>query len=132
MKKILPIANGIALMITIAINYLSNTGIFNGNTMKTVSDKYFNYFIPAGYAFSIWGLIYLGLLGFVFYTGWGLFKKDEQDPMLLKIGWWFVLSCLSNSLWVFAWLYDYTGVSVLIMIVLFISLLQIIVTYRME
>lgn len=132
MKKTLPIANGIALIITIAINYLSNTGTLNGNTMKTVSDKYFNHFTPAGYAFSIWGIIYLGLLGFVIYTGRSIFKKDDKDLIVSKIGWWFVLSCIANSLWVFAWLYDYTGVSVLIMIVILICLLKIIINTRME
>lgn len=124
MKKILAICNIIALIATVFINYLSNTGIFNGNTMKTVSDKYFNYFTPAGYAFSIWGLIYLGLFGFVIYTGRVLFKKT-QDETLLKIGWWFVLSCIGNSLWVMAWLFDYTGLSVLIMLVMLMSLIKI-------
>ena len=74
-KKTLQIANGIALVSTIVINYLSNTGAFNGKTIADFSDKYHNYFTPAGYAFSIWGLIYLGLLAFVIYTGRGLFKK---------------------------------------------------------
>ncbi|MBE9601900.1 carboxypeptidase-like regulatory domain-containing protein [Pedobacter sp. MC2016-24] len=92
MKKILALTNGMALIITIAVNYLSNTGALNGNTMKTVSDQYFNYFTPAGYAFSIWGLIYVGLIGFVFYTGRSAFKKDDSDPILLKIGWWFEVS----------------------------------------
>lgn len=132
MKKVLPVNNGIALVFTIVINYLSNSGILNGNTMKTMSDKYFNYFTPAGYAFSIWGLIYLGLLGFVFYTGRGLFKKDVEEPLLGKVGWWFVLSCVANSLWVIAWLYDYTGMSVLLMVVILASLLKIIVNLRME
>lgn len=132
MKKTLPVANGIALMITVIINYLSNTGVFNGNTMKTVSGKYFNYFTPAGYAFSIWGLIYLGLLGFVLYTGRSLFNKQKESPILSKIGWWFVISCFANSLWVLAWLYEYTGISVVIMVVLLISLLRIVVNTRME
>ena len=132
MKTVLPVANGIALIIAIVINYLSNTGIFNGNTMETISDKYFNYFTPAGYAFSIWGLIYLGLLGFVIYTGRSLFTKQETDPIIFKIGWWFVLSCIANSLWVVAWLNDYPGVAVLIMLVLLVSLLAIIVNLRME
>ncbi|WP_316752021.1 hypothetical protein [Pedobacter gandavensis] len=131
MKKILPIANGIALIVTIFVNYLSNSGMLNGNTMKTVSDRYFNYFTPAGYAFSIWGLIYLGLLAFVFYTGRNFLKKGE-DSVVLKIGWWFVLSCAANSLWVVAWLYDYTGLSVLLMAVLLISLGKIIIKTRME
>lgn len=132
MKTALPIANGIALIITIAVNYLSNTGIFNGNTMATISDKYFNYFTPAGYAFSIWGLIYLGLLGFVFHTGRSIFTKKDIDPLLFKVGWWFVLSCIANSLWVVAWLNEYMGLSVILMIVLLISLLKIVVNTRME
>jgi hypothetical protein len=136
MKKTLPIANGIALIFTIVINYFSNTGIFNGNTMKIVSDKYHNYFTPAGYAFSIWGLIYLGLLGFVCYTGSVFFKKRsrniEDKIIVLNIGWWFVISCIANSFWIIAWLYEYTGLSVIIMLVLLFSLLKIIVNTRME
>ena len=137
MKKTLQVANGIALIFTIVMNYLSNTGIFNGNTMKTVSDKYHNYFTPAGYAFSIWGLIYLGLLGFVIYTGCGLFKKETQtesqeNSSVLKIGWWFVISCVGNSLWVIAWLYDYIGLSIILMLIILFSLLKIIINTRME
>ena len=135
MKKTLQIANGVALLITIVINYLSNTGVFNGNTMKTISDKYHNYFTPAGYAFSIWAIIYLGLLGFVIYTGRSLFKKDADDTsenILAEVGWWFVISCIANCLWVISWLYNLAGFSVILMIVLLFSLLKIIINTRME
>jgi len=134
MKKILQIANGVALIATIIINYLSNTGVFNGNTMKTVSDKYHNYFTPASYAFAIWVVIYLGLLAFVIYTGRSLFKKtgSEGENVVEEIGWWFVISCVVNSLWVIAWLYDATGISVILMSILLISLLKIITNTRME
>lgn len=137
MKKTLQIANGFALIFTIVMNYLSNTGIFDGNTMKTVSDKYHNYFTPAGYAFSIWGIIYLGLLGFVFYTGPIRLKKEPDNTtndngVVERIGWWLVISCFMNSLWVVAWLYDYTGLSVIIMIIMLFSLLKIIVNTRMS
>ncbi len=126
MKRTLIIANGILLLFTIVINYVSNTGLLNGNTMKIISDKYFNYFTPAGYAFSIWGLIYISLLGFVFYTGRGLFNKKADEPVLTKIGWWFVVSCIANSLWVVVWLYDYISGSVVVMMILLFSLLKII------
>ena len=132
MKKSLPIANGIALIATIIINYLSNTGIFNGNTMASVSARYQNFFTPAGYAFSIWGLIYLGLLAFVIYQGRSLFKKVEGDGVALQIGWWFLISCIANCFWVIAWLYDYTGLSVLIMLALLFSLIRIIIKTNME
>lgn len=132
MKRTLQIANGIALALTVVINYLSNTGIFNGNTMSSVSAKYQNLFTPAGYAFSIWGLIYLGLLAFVIYQGRSIFKKVIEDETVMQIGWWFVVSCVANSLWVVAWLYDFTGLSVIIMVALLFSLLMIVLKTSME
>ncbi|MDD2982738.1 MAG: tryptophan-rich sensory protein [Crocinitomicaceae bacterium] len=125
MKKVLPIVNGFAFISMIVMNYLSNTGVFNGNTMKTVSDRYFNFFTPAGYAFSIWGIIYLGLFGFVFYSGRQLFNPKNEEPMLFKIGWWFTFTCVLNSFWVVAWLYEFTAVSVLLMIFMLLSLIKI-------
>ena len=126
MKKIYQIINGVALVITVIINYLSNTGIFNGETMATVSAKYQNLFTPAGYAFSIWGLIYLGLFGFVVYFGPFVRQTNEKEKVVLKVGWWFLISCLANSLWVMTWLYDYTFLTILLMVLLFVSLLKII------
>lgn len=130
MVKQLKIVNMLALIATIVINYLSNTGIFNGETMSSISAKFQNLFTPAGYAFSIWGLIYLGLLGFVVYYGPFTKNTDAKDKTVANIGWWFVISCFANCLWIIAWLYEYTLLSIPIMIVLFISLLKIIQNNR--
>ncbi len=132
MKKTLQAANIIALIVTVVVNYLSNTGIFNNNTMASVSARYQNFFTPSGYAFSIWGVIYLFLAAFVVYQARGISGKREVPAVVGKIGWMFVISCAANSAWVVAWLYDFTGLSVLIMIVLLTSLWQIIVRTRME
>ena len=132
MQKRLSVANIFALIVTIVLNYLSNTGIFNGNTMSTVSAAYQNLFTPAGYAFSIWGLIYLGLAAFVIYHAVVSFKSNQENNVVLKVGWWFVISCIANCAWIFAWLYDYTGLSVIIMIMLLFSLVMIILKTRME
>ncbi|MHA4740282.1 tryptophan-rich sensory protein [Dyadobacter sp. MSC1_007] len=132
MKKTLQIANILALIVTVVINYLSNTGIFNNSTMASVSARYQNLFTPAGYAFSIWGLIYIGLAAFVVYQSRGLFGKKNVPEVVEKIGWLFVISCAANSVWVIAWLYDYTGTSVLIMTVLLATLWRIVVRTRME
>jgi hypothetical protein len=43
-----------------------------------------------------------------------------------SVGWWFTVSCVANSLWIFTWLYEYTFLTIPIMVVLFISLLKII------
>lgn len=127
MKKQLQIANGFFLVFTVIFNYLSNTGIFNGKTIGNVSDQYHNLFTPAGYAFSIWGLIYLLLFGFVIYTGRSLFnpEKNNADDFVVKIGGWFVISCLANCAWIVTWLYGYTGISVLVLAVSLLSLLII-------
>ncbi|MGX5856452.1 TspO/MBR family protein [Dyadobacter jiangsuensis] len=132
MKRTLQAANIIALIATVVVNYLSNTGIFNNSTMASVSARYQNFFTPSGYAFSIWGVIYLLLAAFVVYQARGISGRRETPAVVEKIGWLFVISCVANSAWVMAWLYDFTGLSVLIMIVLLASLWLIIVRTRME
>lgn len=133
MKKRLQVLNGIALVLTIAVSYLANSGIVNGNTMASMSEKYDTLFTPAGYAFSIWGLIYLGMLGFVIYFGRSLFiSVKKEDKSVEQIGWWFIISCLASSSWVLLWIYDYTLLSVFFMILLLFSLLKIVVNLKME
>lgn len=132
MQKTLQISNIIALIAMIAVNYLSNTGLFNNATMASVSASYENLFTPAGYAFSIWGFIYLGLAAFVVHQSKGLFNDRKTPEVVSRIGWTFVLSCVANCLWVIAWLYDYTGLSVLIMIALLVCLIRIVLTTRMQ
>jgi hypothetical protein len=126
MKKILQISNGIALLSTIFINYLSNTGLLNNTTIGEISNSYRSLFTPAGYTFAIWGIIYLLLFAFAIYQGRSLVVKVKNDDFVLKIGWWFVLSCVFNSLWVFAWIYEYTGLSCIFIFLLLISLLKIV------
>ena len=133
MKRTLQIANGIALVSTIIINYLSNTGKINNTTIGEVSKELQNLFTPASYAFAIWGLIYLLLIGFIFYQGKSLLSSNEKsDSVVLQIGWWFVISCIANSGWVFLWLYGETALSCLFILLLLFSLLQIIFRCRLE
>ncbi|MBE8723004.1 hypothetical protein [Sphingobacterium pedocola] len=124
-KKSIVILNTVSLIITLVINYLSNTGFFNGNTMKTVSDRYDNLFTPASYAFSIWGLIYLFLISHIIYSI-SIRKSEHENSIIKVIGIWFSLSSILNSVWVVCWLNDYIGLSVCIMIALLLVLLKII------
>nr|WP_321224731.1 tryptophan-rich sensory protein [uncultured Psychroserpens sp.] len=132
MKKILQIGNGIALIATIIINYLSNTGLLNNTTIGEVSGTLRTLFTPAGYAFSIWGFIYLLLITFCIYQGRSLFTKVRDDDFVLRVGWWFMISCAANSFWVVSWLYGYTGLSCVFIFLLLISLLKIVWNNRME
>jgi hypothetical protein len=93
--------------------------------MASVSREYHNLFTPAGYAFSIWGLIYLSLLAFVIYYGPFGKQKEKKEKLVANVGFWFILSCVSNSLWVFLWIYEYIFATVILMIILFFSLMKI-------
>jgi len=132
MKKTLQIANIIAFITTVFVNYLSNLGAINNTTIAKISDSMKNLFTPADYAFAIWGLIYLLLGGFVFYQSRSLFIKVRDDAFILKTGWWFVLSCFANIIWLTFWLYGYIEYSILAIFVLLYSLIRIILKNRME
>ena len=132
MKKTLQIGNGVAIVATIVMNYLSNTGLMNNTTIGEVSGGLRTLFTPAGYAFSIWGIIYLLLLGFGIYQGRSLFVKVRDDDFVLRVGWWFILSCIANSFWVVSWIYGYTGLSCFFIFLLLVSLLKIVWNNRME
>lgn len=132
MKKTLQIGNGVALIATIIINYLSNTGLMNDTTIGKASGGLQTLFTPAAYAFSIWGFIYLMLLAFGIYQGRSLFVKVRDDDFVMHVGWWFILSCIANSFWVISWIYGYTGLSCVIIFAQLYSLLKIVWNNRME
>jgi len=132
MKKVLQIANGIALVSTIVLNYLSNTGAMNNTTIGAVSKTMPSLFTPAGYAFSIWGFIYVLLFGFIIYQGRSLFVKVRDDAFVLNIGWSFVISCVANCAWIYCFIYGHIAMSCVFIVLLLISLLKIVMDNAME
>ncbi len=132
MKKTLQIANIIGFVLVVIVNALGGVGAINDTTIAEISNANHNLFTPAGYAFSIWGLIYLLLLGFIIYQGRSLFKPVRDDEFILKTGWWFVLSCFANIMWITFWVYGYMEYSIIAIFVLLFSLLKIVMKNRME
>ena len=57
----------LALAATIVVNGLANALPLNGLQTGEISDRFQVFFVPAGYVFSIWGLIYLGLILYAVY-----------------------------------------------------------------
>ena len=114
--------NVVAFLVMLVVNILSNALPFNGLTAPMISDRFDIYFVPAGYAFSIWGLIYLGLTAFVIYQA---LPSQRDNPRLRRIGYWFVVSCTANIAWLFLWHYAQFPLSVLVMASLLVSLIVI-------
>jgi len=120
LQKLSRILVPISLAAVIYINYLAAQGAIGGITPEYISNKYPTYLTPAGYAFSIWGLIYLGMLIFSIYQ---LFKSDSEN--LDKIRLFFIASCLANIAWIFAWHNERLALSVVAMLTLLSSLILI-------
>jgi hypothetical protein len=57
----------VAALTTIVFNIAANTLPLNDLTTGELSDRFQIFFVPAGYVFSIWGLIYLGLIAYGIY-----------------------------------------------------------------
>jgi len=132
MKKRLSILNLATVLLVIAVNYISQAIRINETTIGEVSNKYFNLFTPASYAFAIWGLIFMALIVYGMYQVRMAFFSDKPSDFIEKTGYWFILTNLLNCVWVFVFAYDYTGLSVIVMLGILFSLLQIIRNTNME
>lgn len=115
-------AVALSVVLTIAINGLANALPINGLTTGEISDKFDVYFVPAGYVFSIWGLIYLGLLAHIVFQ---LLPAERENPRLRKTGWWVVLSGLANSGWIYLWHHEQFLATLPVMLVLLASLIAV-------
>ncbi|MGB5553183.1 MAG: tryptophan-rich sensory protein [Flavobacteriaceae bacterium] len=126
MKKKLSVLNLLSVILVIVVNYLSQTMRFNETTIGEVSNKYFNLFTPAGYAFAIWGLIFLALFLYGIHQIRMAFISKKKSTYIEETGYWFIIANMLNCAWVFVFAFDYTGMSVLIMLGILFSLLQIV------
>lgn len=125
---IIPTLNTLTLLGAISFNYLVNAGML-GATVGQVSAQYQTLLTPAGYAFSIWGFIYLALLLFVGYQ-WYVWAKERKGAELTGI--WLMLTNVANGFWVYVWIQEYIGLSVFIMFVLLFSLIMLVSRLNME
>ncbi len=116
--------NVAAFAIMVLMNYLANALPLGGKTTGELSAQYPNLFVPAGITFSIWGIIYLMLLGFCVFQ-----FMAHNRAMVNTLGWLFAISCILNALWIVAWHHEKLFLSVIIMLLLLATLTMI--NYRL-
>ncbi|MBN2086471.1 MAG: hypothetical protein JW748_14725 [Anaerolineales bacterium] len=110
----------LALIATLIVNALANSLPLGGVTTGQVSDQFQVYFVPAGYVFSIWGLIYLGL---IVYAVFQALPSQRENPRLRKIGYPFILGSLANIAWLFMWHYQQFPLTMVFMLILLATLI---------
>jgi hypothetical protein len=108
-------ANLVGMLAALSVNVLASALPLNGQNTGEISDLFKVFFVPAGYVFSIWGLIYIGWIAFVVYQ---FRPAQKQNPRLRSLGYVFALSCVFNAAWLFCWHYHRFGLSVLVMLIL--------------
>jgi hypothetical protein len=118
-RQVLVLLSTIAVIV---VNGLANALPLNGLTTGEISDRFDVYFVPAGYVFAIWGLIYVALLGYTIYQ---LLPAQREDPRLQRIGYLYVLSCAANIAWLFLWHYEMFVFTLVAMVALLLLLIAI-------
>jgi benzodiazapine receptor len=108
--------------VTVIVNGLASSLALNGVTTAEVSDLYFTLVTPAGYVFSIWGVIYTLLLLFVVFQA---LPSQREKPFLEQISVLFILSGVFNVVWLFLWHYDQIVLSVVLMFALLATLIAV-------
>lgn len=131
-ERRLQILNIISFLLVIIVNGLANYLPINGYQTGEVSSMYPNLFTPAPITFSIWGVIYLALAGFIFYQARGLFGRRKPPTKLLdKIGYLFVWSSVANIAWLLAWHYLQIVLSFFVMLFL-VGVLTVVYHLRLD
>src|SRR4030042_5574935 len=104
MKDILrQISVVLTILGTLVVNVLADMVPINGLNTGAISDRFKVYFVPAGYVFSIWGVIYLGIIAFAVFQA---LPSQRENPRMRATGWWVALGGLGKSAWIFLWHFE--------------------------
>lgn len=110
----------VATLGVIAFNLMAAIGRVNNVTPEIISAKYPTPITPAGYAFAIWSLIYLGLIAFSIYQA--LPKNVEKFRGIRTL---YIASCVLNCGWIYFWHHDMILVCLGLITALLVTLLFI-------
>jgi hypothetical protein len=115
--------NIISFALTVLVNGLAgSTTILGGKLTAEISDANPTLITPAGYVFSIWGVIYILLGIFVVFQA---LPSQKEKGYQERISWLFVLSSMINIAWLFLWQFGYLSSSVVLMFLLLATLIAI-------
>ncbi|MBD2209619.1 tryptophan-rich sensory protein [Nostoc linckia FACHB-104] len=113
-----------AIIGAFVVNVVSNVFPLNGLSIGQISNTLFKnvLFIPANYAFAIWGLIYLGLFAFGIYQ---FLPSHKHDSDLRNTGYLLVIASIAQSIWVYLFLSRLFIFSVVAMLLILLPLIVV-------
>jgi hypothetical protein len=84
-----------------------------------VSDEYPTYVVPAGYAFSIWSVIFALSIA---YAVWQALPAQAGNPLLRRVGWLTAAAFAGSTFWQFAFPSGQYALSVLLIVTTLVTL----------
>ena len=80
----------------IAMTIIAQVSDLGGKPIDESSNDSYTLLNPAPYAFSIWGLIYLALLGFGIYQA---LPSQRENPRFRNASSWVIINAIANMMW---------------------------------
>jgi TspO/MBR family len=122
-QRSMKIATVVAVFGTIGANFLFNIFPPQGVKIADLANGVYSstLFIPASYAFSIWGLIYCGLIAFSLYQ---LRLPEPRYSFALATRPWLILACVLQASWVYMFLQRSLLASTIVMIGLLLTIIR--------
>jgi hypothetical protein len=114
-----PCVTAVGVAFVILVNWLANAVPFNGQTTGEVITKDPTLFQPAGWAFTIWGLIYALLAVFVVYF---VLPMGRRNPFAQRIAPWLAIANVANIAWLLVWHFEFFPLSMALILILLGSL----------
>ena len=109
----------VAAAVNLVLNALAGAGVLFGTATGAVSDAYPTGVTPAGWAFSIWSVVFLGVVVFAVWQA----LPAQRGPRYDALGAPFVAANVLNGLWQIPWLTGHVVVSAVVLVGILASLI---------
>lgn len=109
-------------LLTIILNVLANALPFNGQGTGEISNRFSVLFVPAGYVFSIWGLIYIGMILFTVYQALNSQRENSLIDNIAPVYW---IANMANNVWLFLWHWEFFPLTLIAMLTILVSLISL-------
>ncbi|NJL43276.1 MAG: tryptophan-rich sensory protein [Pseudanabaena sp. SU_2_4] len=119
----LPIATLFAIFGTLVTNSLSNFFPPGGLSVAQIANTILKGVLitPANYAFSIWGVIYIGLIAYSIYQ---FLPAQRRNPTLQRVNLLLIAACIAQIAWIYLFTLRFFDLSIMAMLAILLPLIQ--------
>lgn len=119
-------SNVLAYLANVLVTYSVGNGVFPGaQSNSDLSAKYQTLVTPAGYAFAIWGIVFISQA--IFAIAQLLPSMRAVDLVQRGVGWNYVIVCIAQIAWSFVFAYEFIELSVVAMLCILVFLVRAVV-----